>query len=307
MPENTNNTHAEQFTYGIEFELTLPHGSLNNDGGVARALNYSGANIDALPGWKLKTDVSINPGRGRFGAELVSPVLRGADGLKSIKTALDWINARGAKVNPSCGTHVHVGWSHAQSADVTRRLVCLVANFEQALFAANGTKARNDNRYCHAIKGSAAYRDAYERPRAARRRRVANRYQTLNLTNLVEGSRKQTVEFRVFAPTHNFEKAVAYIRLCVGLCERALNVKRVAKWDAKQPTPTSPITRGGEGETAMNRLMYQLGWTKGRVKTPHGHVGSLDGNLPSLIASKRELLRLAKRYDASPAQVTAPW
>ena len=55
-----------------------------------------------------------------------------------------------------------------------------------------------------------------------------------------------------------------YVRMCVALVERAIRAKKTTNWTAKTPKESSPIHRSGEGQTAVTRLFYQLGWTKGR-------------------------------------------
>ena len=83
----------------------------------------------------------------------------------------------------------------------------------------------------------------------------------------------------------------AQLGLKVGLVERSLMAKRVTDWNAKTPVETSPIHRSGEGQTAVARLFYQLGWTKGRQ--PHTHGDLSDAGIPTIDRAKRELMRLA--------------
>ena len=45
--------------------------------------------------------------------------------------------------------------------------------------------------------------------------------------------------------------SAGYVSLCVGLVERAMRAKKTTNWTAKTPTETSPIHRGGEGQTAV--------------------------------------------------------
>ena len=124
---------------------------------------------------------------------------------------------------------------------------------------------------------------------------ASDRYHLLNLTNL-HRSGKRTVEFRAFAGSLNEVKVVGYIRLCLGLVERALKAKRVTTWTAKEVKDTSPIHRSGEGQTALTRLFYQLGWTKGRTSHVYGDV-TTEG-APTHVSIKRQLMKLAKKYDA---------
>lgn len=135
---------ANETTFGIEIESTIPTGALP----VGSYTN--GATSDLLPaGWTVKYDSSIRAGRGRQGAEIVSPVLKGADGLRQIKAVCQTLNQLGARVNRSCGLHVHVGYEH----DMTKiqRLTNLVANFEKAIYASTGTVNRERNHFARPI------------------------------------------------------------------------------------------------------------------------------------------------------------
>jgi hypothetical protein len=242
-------------------------------------------------GWKAERDCSIQAVPGYMAAEIVSPVLKGADGLRQLKTVCDWLNSVQAKVNRSTGFHVHVGFNRTDKPGL-RRLVSLVANFEKAMFATTGTRSRELGCYCRPVQMDELYQRAfrYASPCASR----LPRYHVLNLTNLL-GHGQPTVEFRVFSGTTNALKALGYVRLCLAIVEKALSMKKLPKWIAKTPVETSPIHRSGEGQTALTRLFYGLGWTKGREDHTFGDIQSED--LPTIDATKKELMRLAKKYD----------
>jgi hypothetical protein len=280
--------NANDLTFGVELEVTLPYGTCPVGG------YHNGIQVPQLPvGWKAERDCSIQPGPGYIAAEIVSPVLKGADGLRQLKAVCDWLNSVGAKVNRSTGFHVHVGFDH-QDATGLHRLVSLVANFEKALFAATGTHSREQNHYCQGISADHNFVTAFRATRVARPDLCGDRYHVLNLANLL-GHSKPTVEFRVFAGTTNPIKAIGYVRLCLGIVEKALTMKKLPKWIAKTPVETSPIHRGGEGQTALTRLFYGLGWTKGREDHTFGDIQAEE--LPTIEATKKELMRLARKYD----------
>ena len=256
---------VNDLTFGVELEVTLPAGTCPVGG------YHHGVQVPHLPaGWKAERDCSIQPGAGYMAAEIVSPVLKGADGLQQLKTVCDWLNSVNAKVNRSTGFHVHVGFN-GRDFDALRRLVCLVANFEKALFAATGTHNREEGRFCRGIQEDHSFVTAFRATRVARPGLCSDRYHVLNVTNLL-GCGKPTVEFRVFAGTTNAVKAIGYVRLCLGIVEKALTMKKLPKWVAKTPVETSPIHRQGEGQTALTRLFYGLGWTKGREDRTYGDV-----------------------------------
>lgn len=273
--------NANELTFGIEIETTIPAGAIEV-GGYHGTVQAAG-----LPeGWRATADGSIVAGRGRQGCEFVSPVLKGADGLRQVVQAVAAIKAMGGQVNSSCGFHVHVGFDRQATAALTR-LVTLTANFEKAIYASTGTKSREQGRYCRPVQG-------YGQVERAINVSGRDRYHVLNLTNLMNG-RAPAVEFRAFAGTLNVAKIVGHIRMCLGLAERALAAKRTTNWTAPTPKASSPIARGGEGQTAFTRLCYQLGWIKGRAKQVYGQVEG-DG-IPSIKASRRVLNKMAEKYD----------
>jgi Putative amidoligase enzyme len=280
--------NVNDLTFGVELEVTLPAGT------CTVGCYHHGVQVPQLPtGWKAERDCSIQAGPGYMAAEIVSSVLKGADGLRQLKAVCDWLNSVGAKVNRSTGFHVHVGFDHT-NAKALHRLVSLVANFEKALFAATGTHSREQNHYCQGISADHNFVTAFRATRVARPDLCSDRYHVLNLANLISHG-KPTVEFRVFAGTTNALKATGYVRLCLGIVEKALAMKKLPKWVAKTPIETSPIHRNGEGQTALTRLFYGLGWTKGREDHTFGDVQAEE--LPTIEATKKELMRLARKYD----------
>lgn len=93
--------------FGVEFE------AYNVDRAtLSRALNAAGVRCEAQSYnhttsacWKIVYDSSLS-GNNTF--ELVSPILNGEDGINELKTVCRVLNECGAKVNKSCGTHVHI-------------------------------------------------------------------------------------------------------------------------------------------------------------------------------------------------------
>jgi len=269
--------NANQMTFGVEIETTVPAGTIAV-GGHGRGLP-----VPQLPGWKADRDPSIAAGFGREACEFVSPVYRGSEGLAKLLQDISAIKGMGAQVNPSCGLHIHVGFNR-DDYDAMARLTTLVSNFETAIYATTGTKNRERGRWCGSIR---QHRNATTAIRSSQ----YNRYHVVNL-----GSEHPTLEFRPFAASLNAQKIAGYVCLCLALVERAGNTKRAPKWTPKPVVATSPIHRSGEGQTQLTRLFYTLGWTKGRVNYVFGKVVE-DGCLKKY---KRELMRLARKYDAQP-------
>lgn len=109
-----------QITFGIEIECYIP--ASVGHAGVARALRaaglnaqeaaYSGRNYDR---WQIKSDASLQEApRGYVGVEVVSPVLTWGDATHedAIRTVSEYLVSIDAKVNRTCGGHVHMSVGH---------------------------------------------------------------------------------------------------------------------------------------------------------------------------------------------------
>jgi hypothetical protein len=273
---------ASEFTFGVEIETHVPAAT------VAIGHYHHGLTqqLAGLEGWETSRDCSIQAPPGREGCEFVSPILRGAEGLAKLVKAIATINALGAKVNASCGVHVHVGWD-GDEAELDR-LINLVARHEKAIYATTGTKSRESGRYCRGIR-------RYGNKQAAKTANTSSRYHVLNLTNLTTG-RQRTVEFRAFSGSTDAVKILGWVRLCLALVEKAKVVTRPAAWTLKQTAATSPVKRAGEGQTEVARLMYAIGWTRGDSPRVYGWFDA-DG-AADVKVTKKEFFRLAAKYDA---------
>lgn len=277
--------NANTTTFGIEIECLIP-----DTVRIALGCYHNGRQIDGLPtGWNAQTDSSIAGRRGFYAVEIVSPVLRGAEGLAQVAAVCQWLNSIGAEVNASCGLHVHVGWQGDKNALI--RLTTMVANHEKGIYASTGTHSRENGQYCRGVRNDRSMRQEFLDGDNARQ---TSRYHVLNLTNL--SRRQSTVEFRAFAGTTNARKIAGYVRMCVGLVNKAANAKRTIKWDSATVVASSPVRKGGEGQTELNRLFFALGWNKGRTATVWGAIDTPEG-CPSLADSKAKLMELAKKYD----------
>jgi hypothetical protein len=278
---------VNNLTFGVEIETAIPVGVDVCVGGY-----HCGNSVSGLPeGWKAEYDSSICAPSGHRPCEFVSPVLRGAEGIRQIKVVCDWLNSIGAKVNRSTGFHVHVGWTGDEKS--LKVLTTYVSNFEKALYASSGTHSRETGHFCRGIQSDRTYVAKFRNGQSSVP--ICNRYHVLNLTNLGHGM-KNTVEFRVFSGTTNATKAIGYVRLCLGIVEKALRSRRTPNWVGKKAVETSPLFRkGGEGQTELTRLFYSLGWIKGDQEHLFGDIHPDD--VPTLEETKKELMRLAKKYD----------
>ena len=280
--------NANDMTFGVEIETIAPDRNIRHEGLKIGRYRH-GIQVPYLPeGWKAEADGSINNGNGGHKCEIVSPVLNGAQGLTQVAEVLATLEAKGHRVNASCGIHVHVGWKRTWASEALARLVTIVAYTEKGLYAITGTKNRERGRYCGGVRKYGSDKDA--KPNLDR-----NRYHALNLTNLARGT-KDTVEFRVFSGSLNPVKVVGWIQVCLGLVERALQGKRMPKWNPQ------PLKGGwkkkGVGASEAERLIGYLAWGAGYARI---HGGKQYGWISETVSQnqvKAEFRRLAKKYDS---------
>ena len=282
--------NASDLTFGLEIETIAPDSAVRNDG--LRIGPYRrGIQVPYLPaGWKAEADGSIDNGNGGHKCEIVSPVLQGEEGIRQVIEVLSTLEAKGHRVNASCGVHVHVGWNRDWPSEALARLVTIVAYLEKGLYAITGTKNRERGRYCGGVR-------KYGSDKSAKPALDRDRYHALNLTNLARGT-KDTVEFRVFSGSLNPTKVAGWIQVCLGLVERALAAKRMPTWNPK--APTGGWKKSGPGQSETERLLGYLAWGKGYARI---HGGKQYGWISDAIPQdqiKAEFRRLAKKYDAMP-------
>ena len=280
--------NANEMTFGVEIETIAADSALREEGLRIGSYHY-GVQVPYLPeGWKAERDGSIRTSSGGHPCEIVSPVLRGADGLAQVAEVVRTLEAKGHRINVSCGVHVHVGWNRDLPADALARLVTIVAYCERGLYAITGTKSRERGTYCGGVRKYGNDKDA--KPALDR-----NRYHALNLTNLANG-RRETVEFRVFSGSLNPTKILGWIQVCLGLAERAINGKRTPRWNPNPPK--GGWKKAGEGASEAERLMGYLAWGAGYARL---HGGRQYGWISDAIPQdqiKSEFRRLAAKYDA---------
>jgi len=291
---------AERATFGIEIECFVPSDKIRRIGGYHRGAAIGGR----FPrGWRAERDGSLSTRkRGYVPVEIVSPVLRGADGLAQVRKVARILKEWDARVNPTCGFHVHVGVESLvgndanRVADLVRRMLNLAAHHELAIYGASGTKRRLNGRWSASLKnGRWAQKKESLRKKIndATLRRLScdiGRYQLLNVSPLY--SSKRTVEFRAFAGTMEEVKMVSYIQVALAIATRAMDHN--ANFDGVNARYASDGAKG-----AMKRFFYLMGWTRGRKDwaLPECTVEGWIADLADLKPVKKELMRLARKFD----------
>lgn len=278
-------------SYGIEIEGISPVP-------VQVGRYHRGIQVPELStGWNLQSDTSIVvTNTGGTPMELVSPVLKGPNGLHEVKKACNWLSENRIAFNSSCGLHIHVGWDYG--TEELRQLIYWTANLEKALYAICGSAQRERSVYCRSVSESNKYKKAVTSEQEINRLSYScnNRRHILNVTNIVDfinGRRetKPTVEYRQFPATNCYEVVISYVRFAIAIVEKSLRCQRLPSWQ----TSAKGHRLKGDGATAVKRAKYLLGWIKGWEDHRHGEI--VGDGLPTMEHSSKLVMKLAKQYD----------
>lgn len=248
-------TTTSNLTFGIEIECV---GLMDYQ--AATALERAGVHCErpgythrTMPSWKVVPDGSL---RGRNGTcEVVSPVLRGTDGLAEVRTVMKVLRDAGARVNESCGMHVHIGVDQLTS-DEQCAVMAMYHAFQWAMTA--WVKERRINNSWAKLRTATYTKQLIEQWRNVRthegRRALATNFGRYYALNVAAYERHGTFEFRAHHGSLNGTNAAAWIALNTAFIEYA----RLA------------VARG---DTAENMLWSA--WGIGAAWTNDG------GNMPS--------------------------
>ena len=201
-------------SFGVEMEVE--HSSYD---GVIRefqarnlAISFRGYTHETTRYWKIVTDGSV-----RGGFEVVSPVLRGERGMRELKVACEALQAAGAKINKTCGLHVHHGVSDLAKDEIVR-----VAKSYSAMQTSideimpSSRKTATSNHYCQPL----SRHDFELMDRVTTLSDFVSyggsRYRTVNLCSF---PRIGTIEFRQHSGSVEFAKISAWIRFGQALIE----------------------------------------------------------------------------------------
>ena len=242
-------------TFGIEIECVGLYPRR-----AAEALRNAGITcVDAgythqrMTDWKVVTDGSLS---GRNGScEVVSPVLRGSDGLAEVRTVMKVLREAGAHVNQSCGMHVHVGVDHLtrkQQANIIRAY----HGFQWAMTAwIRERRINNSWAKFRSYEDSKSLADHWEQygPSTAQRE---NRYYALNVASF---ARHGTFEFRAHHGSLNGTSAAAWVALQLAFIEKVCAM--VSDHEARLALLATPEQRLA-AETAFREEMLWAGDTQ---------------------------------------------
>ena len=313
----------QEMKFGVEIECVIPEGAMYDNGWSVGSYR-DGAPIPEWEGWRSKYDSTVQPSRiqrrdGCVGVEVMSPPLSGADGVTEIQAMVAKIKSMGGKVNNSCGLHINISHSKLFKVARIRRLIRLVARYENALWAMNGSVTRrNNNRHGVSVGGlrgwAKSIKTSYKAHGYDNLQSLGDlvtyhheRYHVLNLLHVTSRNRSsRRVEFRVFAPTLNVAKMTAYLRVVMALVEVAITSSSSPEWDMVK---VGRDVHWPDGTYALRKLFYgplrwyhsrpDLGPTQSADSDPrHKALGILgDDAANELDKSARVLFKMARKFD----------
>ena len=209
-------------TFGVEIEafgVTMQN--------LKNALEREGLNVEissrghACPdAWKITRDGSV---QGNDGFELVSPVLKGQDGLQALEKACRALKSCNAKINKTCGLHVHLGADDLKLKDF-RNLIANYARLETQIDAFMPESRREcNNRYIQSLNAGRTLDKTLALIKAGRNLKAIqksafgqNRYFKLNTQAFWV---HKTVEFRHHSGTIEFDKIAKWVLFTARLTE----------------------------------------------------------------------------------------
>lgn len=227
--------------------------------------------------WKVVSDSSID-GPAEERTEFVSPICRWED-IETVQELARKLRQAGAKADPSCGIHVHIGVGN-HTPKTLRNLVNSVNAKEDLLTQALGISPERRAHWCRPVDITFLERLNRRKPKTkaefaqlwyddrnwewhANMHYDPSRYRLLNLHSVFQ---KGTIEFRAFNSTLHAGEIKSYIQLCMAISHQALESSSASP---RRPETDNPkytfrcwLLRlgfiGDEFETAQLHLLKRL-------------------------------------------------
>lgn len=264
--------------------------------------------------WKVVSDASIRcEARGgreatrNYSVEVVSPICQYGD-LERVQEIIRALRHSGAKVNDSCGIHVHVD-AAKHTPQTLRNIVNIMASKEDLLYKALNVQIEREN-YCQ--KADLRFLDEvnHVRPKSMQelerlwyngssRRDIHydnTRYHALNLHSVFS---KGTIEFRMFNSTLHAGEVKSYIQLCLAISHQALVQQRAMR----------TRTQSDNEKYTFRTWLLRLGLIGDEFKTARQHLlKNLEGNIawkdPAQAQRQKERLQ-QQRMEQAQSSVSA--
>ena len=231
----------QQATFGVEIEFLRPSSLTHSN--IARKLTAIGIETQTEAWnhddehrdrnglltrtyWKMSTDGSVHSHLSGYEGrnELVSPILKGVEGLKQIEKVCKVLVENNCMVNKTCGLHVHHGCKHMHGrlAEKVARNALVVYHKYRSTFDKIMPKSRRNNQYAHHLTPNEIrlLRDRLEC--------TTNRYRVVNIQSFW---RHGTLEFRQHSGTLEFPKIVNWIKLTQKIMAKAKELVNNDIWN----------------------------------------------------------------------------
>lgn len=251
---NTNLPTLTDRTFGIEmeFEGANIHEVANTLNQVV-ACHYEGYTHAVTSHWKIVTDGSL-PNYSTCG-EIVSPILRGEEGVLELKRVCDALDTiEGIKVTRNCGLHIHLGVEDLTVAQI-QTVYERYADYEAQIDLVMPRSRRGSAHWCDTIQ------TAKSRVKRAKSKRhlvsAANKYRKVNLNKLTQYG---TIEFRHHSGTLNFTKIVNWLSFLQGFVKRSceLTTTTRSRVSVNKNRPYHQL------RTLFENNGYTVEWKRGR-------------------------------------------
>lgn len=199
------------FTFGVEIECFVNRGAIRRAAEhTGMTYEYEGYNhTDGHSYFKFVDDGSLSGMNDAI--ECVSPVLQGIGGKQTLKNACNTLNAADAKVNYTCGLHVHIG-----SKDLTDQQYCNVfVNYmylEQIIDSFMAPSRRSNRAYY--AQGLQDHKSKLLTATVIGQVQNELHYCRYHKVNPMSYARHKTIEFRQHAGTTSFEKIINWVNFC---------------------------------------------------------------------------------------------
>ena len=230
--------------------------------------------------WTVERDGSVMTDGGEQ-CEFVTPKCT-YDDIPTVQECVRALRKANAKVNSSCGLHIHIDGANHTPKSLKNLLFTFRAK-EDLIFKAVGTQQSRLGRWCKPIDDELidkvkklttvdnsslhdAWYDTYGGNYGTTQHYHDSRYHALNLHSLWY---RGTVEFRLFEATLHAGEIRAYITLCLAMSAQAINAKRAS----------ADVLDNGNDKYAMRCWLLRLGFIGDEFKNCREHLlKRLDGN-----------------------------
>lgn len=254
----------EERTFGVEIEFTT---ATREE--VARLMNAKGVsayvegyNHSTKNHWKVITDSSC-------GYELVSPPLKGREGMEQLRKACEALKEAGAKVDRRCGLHVHHDindYNAKQIANIFAIYIKLETTIDTLV---PNSRRANNNTFCGSLFAGTTQQNILNKLKEVNSLEdIKNiwhtRYVKVNFQSYVKYG---TIEFRQHSGSTEFDKIYNWILLTQQIVDMAATpIQKTYKAENDNLQSMRNILRLIPAKGATDEIAEMFKWYRGRAK-----------------------------------------